>query len=380
MKTFFILFIAAQLLISAQTRQNDNVDSVITRGIDQIYSIRFEDAERTFRNLISDYPNNPAGRFFLAMVDWWRILLDLDDESRDDIFFEKLEDVINQCDVMLDSNPDDVDALFFKGGAIGFRGRLHAIRESWLKAADDGREALPIVRHAAKLDPNNKDIQLGFGVYDYYAGVIPDEFPMVKPLMIFFPEGDRQRGIQELKETAQSGKYAKIEARYFLMMLYDQYEKNAFAADEYATMLVNDYPNNPVFQRWKGRLAVKEGDQGGYFAIFSDVYTKVVRRMPGYYDKAEREASYYIGLYYRTISVADSALKYFEICERVSKRTDRNEPSGYQINAILYAGMMNDALGRRDQALSYYRRVLDMKEFGSSREYAKTYIEKPFAF
>ena len=75
----------------------------------------------------------------------------------------------------------------FKGGAIGFRGRLRATRDSWIKAADDGREALPIVEQASKLDSNNTDVELGFGIYNYYAAVIPDEYPMIKPLMIFFP-------------------------------------------------------------------------------------------------------------------------------------------------------------------------------------------------
>ena len=128
----------------------------------------------------------------------------------------------------------DVDALFFKGGSIGFRGRLRAFRESWLKAADDGREALPIVEEAASLDPNNMDVQLGFGIYNYYAAVIPNENPLIKPLMIFFPDGDKEKGIQQLKNTAFNGKFAKYEARYFLMTLYYRYENNALIADDYS--------------------------------------------------------------------------------------------------------------------------------------------------
>ncbi|MCK7516648.1 MAG: hypothetical protein MZV64_02440 [Ignavibacteriales bacterium] len=95
----------------------------------------------------------------------------------------------------------DVDALFFKGGSIGFRGRLRAFRESWLKAADDGREALPIVEQASILDPGNLDVQLGFGIYNYYADVIPNQYPLLKPhMMIFFPDGNREKGIEQLSQ------------------------------------------------------------------------------------------------------------------------------------------------------------------------------------
>ncbi len=158
-KLFILLFILEVNSVFANT---PNFDSTVISGIHQIYNIKFQKAEVTFRSLIADYPDHPAGRFFLAMIDWWKILLDPDNESYDDIFFQKLEDVIYQCDRILKKNPDNIDALFFKGGAIGFRGRLRAFRESWLKAADDGREALPIVEKAASLDPKNVDVQLGF--------------------------------------------------------------------------------------------------------------------------------------------------------------------------------------------------------------------------
>ena len=180
-KVLFLLLI----IVTNLSAQNSDFDSRVNEGIKQIYNIKFTEAEKTFRSVIADYPEHPAGRFFIAMIDWWKILLDPDNESYDEIFFQKLEDVIYQCDQLLDKNPKDVDALFFKGGSIGFRGRLRAFRESWLKAADDGREALPIVEEAASLDPNNMDVQLGFGIYNYYAAVIPNENPLNKAINDF---------------------------------------------------------------------------------------------------------------------------------------------------------------------------------------------------
>jgi hypothetical protein len=47
------------------------------------------------------------------MIDWWKILLDLDNEQYDDIFFQKLEDVIYQCDEILSRDSQNVDALIF---------------------------------------------------------------------------------------------------------------------------------------------------------------------------------------------------------------------------------------------------------------------------
>ena len=312
MKKIFLIIL---LFSSSIYAQNSDFDSRVKEGIKQIYNIKFTEAEKTFRSVIADYPQHPAGRFFIAMIDWWKILLDPDNESYDEIFFQKLEDVIYQCDQLLDKNPKDVDALFFKGGSIGFRGRLRAFRESWLKAADDGREALPIVEEAASLDPNNMDVQLGFGIYNYYAAVIPNENPLIKPLMIFFPDGDKEKGIQQLKNTAFNGKFAKYEARYFLMTLYYRYENNSIIADDYAKLLQEDFPDNPVFEKWRGRIAVRKGDYFLADSVFRNVLLKADKNYVGYNrPNTLREAAYYVGNNLKNNGQLDSAKVFFERC------------------------------------------------------------------
>lgn len=379
MKKIYKYCILIILLIPGNINpQVEHFDSLVTSGIKQIYNIKFTDAETTFRKLIADYPEHPAGRFFLAMIDWWRILLDIDSEEYDELFFQKLEDVIFQCDEILKKDSENVDALFFKGGAIGFRGRLRAYRESWLKAADDGREALPIVERAANLNPDNLDVQLGFGIYNYYADVIPNEYPLLKPLMLFFPKGDKQKGIEQLVGTAANGKYAKYEAQYFLMTLYYNHENNPFKAFEYAEILTNEFPDNPSFQRWKGRIAAKKGDYFLASSVFQNVLDKGKSGYVGYnYSKTIREAAYYVGLQYYNQKQLDSSYYYFKQCEEVSRKADGKEESGFLINAVLYLGMINDQLGKREDAIDKYREVLRMKEYGNSHRLAKSYLETP---
>ena len=374
---YFLIFIF--LFVSIAKADDAKFDSLVTTGIKQIYNIKFPEAEKTFRMLIADYPNHPAGRFFLAMIDWWKILLDFDSEKYDEIFYQKLEDVIYQCDELLKKNPENVDALFFKGGAIGFRGRLRANRDSWLKAADDGREALPIVEHAANLDSNNVDVQLGFGIYNYYAAVIPDEYPMIKPLMLFFPSGDKEKGIEQLNNVAFNGRYAKYEAQYFLMTLYFNYENNAFKAYEYAEMLTKEFPDNPVFERWKGRIEAKKGNFVAASIIFRNVIDKGDSGLTGYnVPKTEREADYYVAYQYFNTNKLDSAKIYFDDCAKISKQVDGDEESGFRVNAVLYIGMINDLWNKRDEAISNYKKVLDMDEYANSHKRAEELIEKPF--
>ena len=374
MKKVFLFILLFSFSVFAQ---NSDFDSRVNMGIKQIYNIKFTEAEKTFRSVMADYPEHPAGRFFLAMIDWWKILLDPDNESYDEIFFQKLEDVIYQCDQLLDKNPKNIDALFFKGGSIGFRGRLRAFRESWLKAADDGREALPIVEEAASLDPNNMDVQLGFGIYNYYAEVIPNENPLIKPLMIFFPDGDKKKGIQQLKDTAFNGKFAKYEARYFLMTLYYRYENNAIAADEFSKMLCDDFPDNPVFEKWRGRIAVKRGDYFLADSVFKDVLAKANKKYFGYSTpNSLREAAYYVGNNYKNNGQLDSAKIYMERCISESKKIDdEGEESGFQVNAVLFLAQMAESQNRKDEAIRLYEKLLDMNDYGRSHSIAENSLK-----
>ncbi|HEY6953382.1 MAG TPA: hypothetical protein VI758_13320, partial [Bacteroidota bacterium] len=134
----FYALVLLLLLIPAPARaqwvSDPAIDRKIQRGIDYIYNLEFEKADSSFAEIIRWNPGHPVGYFFRAMTQWWRILTNFDDESQDQKFYDMLDDVITLCEQRLDKDPNDVTALFFKGGAVGFRGRLRANRSKWVGA------------------------------------------------------------------------------------------------------------------------------------------------------------------------------------------------------------------------------------------------------
>jgi tetratricopeptide (TPR) repeat protein len=197
--------------------------------------------------------------------------------------------------------------------------------------------------------------------------------------MIFFPKGDKQKGIEQLTNTAMNGKYAKYEARYFLMTLYFTYENDVYRSGEFAKLLTADFPDNPVFERWLGRVSAKKGDYFTCSAIFHDVLNKAGKNYFGYNNKkAERESYYYVGVQARNEKKLDSAKVFFQKCADLSRQVDKNEDSGFQINSMLFLGMINDEQGYRDKAVELYKKLLDMTDYGSSHNLAKQYLEKPY--
>lgn len=360
--------------VFAQQQNSAKFDSLVFKGIDEIYGIQFNEAEKTFNKVIKNYPEHPAGYFFDAMIVWWKILLDLNNEKYDDIFIEKLDKVIDMCDDILDEDEDNLDAMFFKGGSLGFRGRLLSIREDWLNAALDGKDALPMVFKAYDLDSTNMDVQLGFGIYNYYADVIPEEYPFVKPVMIFFPQGDRKKGLQQLELCANKGKYAKIESNYFLMTLYYMYEEDYNKAQFFNERLLNWFPDNPVFERYKGRIMIKRFGYTKASEVFREIYKKGVEQKPGYNDNTMREASYYVGYDEYNKGNLDDALIYFDDCINYSKLLNEDEESGFLINAMIIKAGILRVKNLRREAISLLEEVLDLRDYNGSHERAEEEI------
>jgi len=374
-----LIFFAGPYSSSGQWIGDPEGEVHTRRGIDDVYNLRFDSARAEFTHLIHTQPDHPAGYFFLAMVDWWRIITDFNNTSTDERFLHELDRVIDLCDKRLDTNENDISALFFKGGALGFKGRLHGNREDWVKAANDGRQALPIVQKAYKLAPDNNDILLGIGIYNYYAAVIPDQYPFVKPLMIFFPEGDRQKGIAQLTQASEKATYANTEATYFLMQIYQNFEKKYTEALGLALTLHAKYPRNPMFHRYVGRCYASTGHWEEAYATFSEILKNAQSHTTGYDMYTEREAQFYIGVYQMNNGKTDEALSSFYRVDELSRTIDHSEQSGFMSMANLRIGMLYDIQKKRDLAILQYRKVLDMKDFQDAHDQAERYLKIPYA-
>jgi tetratricopeptide (TPR) repeat protein len=374
----FTLLLSIPFPVFSQWVPDPEVDERIQRGIDLIYNLEFGKADQEFDAVIGLRPSHPVGYFFRAMTQWWRILGNFSDESHDERFYEQLEVIIEMCNERLEKNANDVTALFFKGGAVGFRGRLRANRGKWLAAAKDGIVALPIVRRAHELEPNNYDVLLGIGIYNYYADVIPNDYPAVKPFMLLFPKGDRKKGIEQLLLSAQHSKYARTESMYFLLQCYFVYEKNFFQALNLAQSLHARYPRNPLFHRYLGRCYVSVGDWPKAVRIFEEVEQRYTTKQPGYDSHDAREAYYYIAKFQFTTAAYELAYKNFLRCDELSREVDKDGPSGFMSMANLHLGMIYDLQKKRQLAIRQYRKVLGMKEYENSHSQARLYISKPY--
>ncbi len=382
MKYKFIFFIVIILYINNSSLfaqwvilKND-ADSLVRQGTFFIYNVEFDKAETCFKKVQQMYPDNPAGYFLEAMIYWWKITLHRETTKFDAPFEQRIEKVIDICNNILDTNDKDLGALFFKAGAMGYRARHYAQRESWVKAATDGASAYKIMNECQKIAPANHDIMLGTGIYNYFAVAIPEKFPMVKPLMTFFPRGDKQLGLYQLRAASRKARYAALEARVVLLQIYNSFEKDPDIALSIAKELLDTYPRNPYFHRYYARLLVRKGEQDNYEKVWREILIKCMDNEIGYDPFTAREAMYYIGYALMRRGEYDSALRYFLKANEGSKID--TEDSGFTVNVNIFIGNIYDLKNNRNEAKKYYSAVLKLKEYDNSHTKAKIFLEKPY--
>jgi len=369
---------AQSVQVSASTSILDqpSVREIASVGMDHLYDLRFAEASVSFDAIDREFPRHPIGPFLKSLTTWWTILLDLSDESHDKEFFDSMEEVIKRCDRLLRNDPQDVDALFFKGAALGFRGRLRSNRGDWFKAALDGKKAMDYVLDVADLDPGNHDYVFGKGIYDYFAVVVPEEHPFVKPVMGLFPRGNRQRGLDLLERTASQGHYVQTEAVYFLLQINYLYERDFAKCVEYATWLRERYPDNSYFHAIEGRIYAQWGRWTQSAEIFERVLERYSSGDAGYNAAIAEQAAYYLARERMVRRDFEAALDYLLQVEALSARTGAD--TYYKVLGRLRQGMALDALGQRDPAVQRYREVLRMKDWSEAHSRARGYLDRPY--
>lgn len=346
------------------------------RGLDHLYNMEFAEAARFFERVDRRYPDHPIGPFLKALNTWWKVLLDLSDTSHDDAFFAEMDEVIRRSDRLLKRDKENFDAFFFKGAALGFRGRLRSNRGDWFKAAMDGKRAMDYVLAVAEKAPENHDYIFGKGIYDYYAAVIPDRYPFTKPVMVFFPQGDRERGIRELQRTAQHGRYIQTEAVYFLLQIYYLFEHDYANSVASVSWLRDRHPNNSFFHTFEGRVYARWGQWAQVERIYEEVLERYREGMTGYNQAAAEQAYYFLARAQMASGGYEQAVEHLRHLQRLTAR--RPDDTYFHVWGRFRQGMAYDALGKRDQAVRRYREVLAMEDHAGVHERAKQYLQSPY--
>lgn len=248
----FILLVAGQNDIQAQLPELINDQEfrpAAQTAVDSIYNFDFEGADEILSPWKKQYPNHPLWMLIDGMQLWWQVLSDLESKSHDEEFFHRMQRTDYEASQLLRKNSSHADGLIIKTVANGYIARQYANREEWLSSINTARKALSSYNYLRELQPGLSDLSLAEGLKNYYAAYLPEAYPIVKTVSWFLPEGDKEKGLDLMREATEKAIFARAEATYFLGNINYNYQKEYDKAVNYFEDLYHTYPNNNYYAR-----------------------------------------------------------------------------------------------------------------------------------
>jgi hypothetical protein len=328
----------------------------VTKSINSMYDFNFPVAERDFAVLAYQYPEHPLPDFLMALGYWWRIEVDVTNEKYDDIFIEYLDRAIGKAEVIYDEDETNKEAAFFLAAGYGFQSRLYSERKKWTKAAWGGRNALKYMELSRGEEEFNPELLLGDALFNYFSVWIPDNYPLLKPVMALFPKGNKELGLQQLEQVASNAFYTRVEAQYFLFRLYASEENKPYEALRISEYLHSKFPNNPYFHRSYARHLYTVGRWTESLNQSLEILDRIDAKQVGYEANSGRYAAFYVAEYNRRIGDMVEAKKYYLKTVSYGEESESQE-SGYYLHALVQLGKMETAAGNKALAKQYFKEV-----------------------
>ncbi len=246
---------------------------LLETGYRQMYNLEFDQAHRTFAQWERQRPDDPMGHvsnaaaYLFAEFDRLNILqaeFFVDDDrfrhakklTPDPVARRSLDQELLKAEQLandiLTRSPDDADALFAKILTMGLRADYQALIEKrYLDSLRTIKNSRSTAEKLLSLSPNYYDAYLAIGVENYMLSL--KAAPVRWILQLGGAQTDRERGIENLRLTAEKGQYLRPYARLLLAVAALR-NKDRMQARELLAGLVRDFPRNRLYSEELARL------------------------------------------------------------------------------------------------------------------------------
>jgi len=285
---------------------------------------------------------------------------------------EDIEDLILDYRQRLVLDPDNPDLKYYMGLTNGLRARVFLAEKDWLGVLVSGYRIIRNFKSALKGSPDNPDITIAFGVFNYYVGLSSGFMQIASWIMQI--SGSKEEGLQQIETAALHGNYSRYEARSILAYLDLYFEADYDAARRWLDMLMNEFPDNPYYNFLYAELCIRTGNP----AIEAYI-EKIHQRLPGLDPFFQEEYIQRLRLLEGSQAFLNGNLDRAET-HLLSYLDHFDSEMDYDlISAYLRLGQVYDLQGRRTEAIKLYQKAISLNNRSSAIIAARGYLNKPYS-
>ncbi len=360
-------------------------------GRSHLYNMEIGAARAAFSALDREAPLSPAGPYYQATALWmeefsrrggmagatfrtgqywsWKKIPPAPELDRE--FKQSVENTIARAEAILQKEPRDLDALFFRGSAEGLLSAyLASVEHRYYGAYQAGRRAKEYHERLLQLDPGYDDACLLPGIFEYTLATLPRSLRFLG--LIVGIKGSKEKGLSLVERAVESGERTRWVARLTLSVMH-QREKRYLSALTVLQELERAFPRNPFLPMERGSVHLLRKDWTSARRAFEEVLLKRSAMGPGF-DLLE-PSLVFLRLGESRLFAKDYAGSAREL-ERALETP--GAPDWVRAQVFLRRGMTNDARRMRPAAESDYRRAVRIDADPQTTRLAKEYLEREY--
>ena len=374
MRSIILIVLFTVFSLNTINANPKNINELGIKGIDLVFDMQFEQANKIFDEMMWMDPENAIGYFLKSKSYLWMTIFSANDNDKEHIekFLELSFKTIDIAKEMLDNNEDDIDALFYIGNAYGYNGRWYGKTGSWIKAYWYGRKGTNYLKKVIKKDPDYYDAYLGLGMYRYYVDVLP-KFIKVLSFLLGGLEGDSEKGIDEVILASSKGNLTRGEAKFLLASeIYLNFEKNYETALPLLKKLTTNYPHNHLY---KFQLAECYRNLYKYDLSVQTIEKALQSESLNEYPYLHSQIYYLLGGTYSEMNEFDQAILAYKNAYKISQ-SKKGDKSWVYSWSLFNIGYGYEMMGSIDKAHEYYSQI-KKKDNEYAYKYAMAMIKNP---
>ena len=349
-----------------------------TEGINGVYSLDFDTAQKNIEWVFAHYPDHPFAHFGNAMIAWSRYEYEyeLSDDRQRKVFEQILDDSIDGIKRWMKQNPNDTNAYMGIGALYGLRAMFSMRNRSWVTAYFSGRKAIKNLETALELDPTYYDAYFGLGIYQYYAGTLPSVIKILAKIVAI--KGDPDEGVKQLNLSREKAHFTGDSSKLILIEIQNTRGSKYYDPQkslEYIRQLRAKYPKNPLMH-YVEIICLYETGHYDEVSAQAEQFLKLIGKDPFYKDIYLSRAYTALG----TVQMAKGNWQQArELFEQGHAAIQNQEPSRWGVWNELRLGEVYDVLGEREKAVKQYRYVLSFDDKWGFDDAAKALLKTPYA-
>lgn len=383
MRKWLSLFAAVLLIatnispVYGEIKLPPDVMEYATVGINGVYSLDFDLANENIEKVFALYPDHPFAHFGNAMIAWSRYEYEyeLSDDAQRKRFEKILDDSIAGIKRWIKQNPDDPNGYMGIGALYGLRAMFSMRTRSWVTAYFSGRRAISNLEKSMKLDPTYYDAYFGLGIYNYFAGTLPNVIKVLAKIVAI--KGDVGEGVRQLNIAREKATFTSDSAKLILIEVQNNRMSPYYAPDkslEYINQLHAKFPANPLMH-YVVLICLFENGKYDQVIAGGEEFLSLIGSNKFYKEIYIPRAYTAIGTSYMAKGEWEKARKAFE--EGRIKYANQ-APSRWGVWNEYRLGQVYDVLGQREKAIAQYQKVLSFKDKWGFDAFAKTGLKTPW--